>query len=196
MKLGEIVHSYLVYPLCGYTIICLFLCCLDDATFHGVLVIRIHQLLTERDSIQEDKDWVLYEALSAKKLLSGGTFRNVIARKLDEVITPIFAKVIALLDHNCNLDLANPKKNDTSVTQFWLAMFRDPKVMCFSYAEMLVMEMVPVVGGRKAAEEVRCQFPFSWLVQEAFDAQWASAKSTTGMYSNGNHTTVLCLILL
>ena len=174
-----------------YIIIYAILCYLDGATFHGVLVIRIHRLLRERDRVREDeKDWVLNEALSAKKLQSGGTFRNVIARKLDEAIIPIFAEVIALIDRNYNLDLANPKKNGTSVTQFWLAMFRNHKVMHFSYADMSVREM-PVMGGRMADEEFRCQLPFSWLVQEAFEVQWTSAKSTTGS-SAINHTTVLC----
>ena len=144
-------------------------------------MIHIHQLLEERDRVREDeKDWVLREALSAKKLQSGGTFRNVIARKLDEVIIPIFAEIIALIDRNYNLDLASPKSNSTPLTQFWLAMFRDPKVMHFSYTEMSVREQIPGIGGRMAEEEFRCQLPFSWLVQEAFEAQWDSAKSTSG----------------
>ena len=142
---------------------------------------HIHQLLKERESIRQDeKNWVLNEALSAKKLQSGGTFRNVIARKLDEVIIPIFAEIIALIDHNYNLDLVDPKIHNTPVTQFWLAMFRNPHVMHFSYADMSVREQVPGVGGRLAEEEFRCQLPFSWLVREAFEAQWDSAKSVAG----------------
>ena len=142
---------------------------------------HIHQLLKERESIRQDeKNWVLNEALSAKKLQSGGTFRNVIARKLDEVIIPIFAEIIALIDHNYNLDLVDPKINNTPVTQFWLAMFRNPHVMHFSYSDMSVREQVPGVGGRLAEEEFRCQLPFSWLVREAFEAQWDSAKSVAG----------------
>ena len=142
---------------------------------------HIYQLLKEREKIREDeKKWVLREALSAKKLQSGGTFRNVIARKLDEVIIPIFAEIIALIDHNYNLDLVDPKSHNTPVAQFWLAMFRDPKVMQFSFAEMSVREQVPGVGGRMAEEEFRCQLPFSWLVREAFEAQWDSAKSVAG----------------
>ena len=161
----------LVYH-CDRTVICL-----DDANFHGVLVIHLHQLLKERDRVRVDeKDWVLNEALNAKKLQSGGTFRNVIARKLNEVIIPIFSKIIALIDRNYNLDLANPNGNSTPVTQFWLAIFRDPKVMHFSYTEMSVREQVPGM----TEEEFRCRLPFSWLVREAFEAQWDSAKNTSG----------------
>ena len=142
---------------------------------------HIYKLLKERESIRQDeKNWVLNEALSAKKLQSGGTFRNVIARKLRDVIIPIFAEIIALIDHNYNLDLVDPKTHDTPVTQFWLAMFRNPQVMHFSYADMSVREQVPGVGARLAEEEFRCQLPFSWLVREAFEAQWDSAKSVAG----------------
>ena len=164
-------------------IVSLLLLLIDESTFHGALVIHIHQLLKEREEIRVDeKNWVLREALSPKKLQSGGTFRNVIARKLDEVIIPIFAEIIALIDHNYNLDLVDPKSHSTPVAQFWLAMFCDPKVMQFSYAEMSVRKQVPGVGGKMAEEEFRCQLPFSWLVREAFDAQWNSAKSIAGNF--------------
>ena len=155
--------------------------CLDESTFHGTLVTHIYELLKEREKIREDeKNWVLNEALNAKKLQSGGTFRNVIARKLDEVIIPIFAEIIALIDHNYNLDLVDPKTHDIPLTHFWLAMFRNPQVMHFSYADMSVREQVPGVGGRMAEKEFRCQLPFSWPVREAFEAQWDSAKSIAG----------------
>ena len=144
---------------------------------------HIYELLKEREKIREDeKNWVLNEALNAKKLQSRGTFRNVITRELDEVIIPIFAEIIALIDHNYNLDLVNPKTCNTPVTQFWLAMFHNRQVMHFSYADMSVREQVPGIGGRLAEEEFRCQLPFSWLVQEAFEAQWDSAKSVAGNY--------------
>ena len=144
---------------------------------------HIHELLKGRENIRQDeKNWVLNEALDAKKLKSGGTFRNVIARKLNDVVVPIFAEILAMIDHNYNLDLVDPKTQDTPVTQFWLAMFRNPQVMHFSYADMSVREQVPGVGGRLAEEEFRCQLPFSWLVREAFEAQWDSAKSVAGDY--------------
>ena len=117
------------------------------------------------------------EALSSKQLQSGGTFRNVITRKLDRVIVPIFAEIIALIDRNYNLDLADPSM---PVFQFWLAMFRDRKVMQFIYTEMVVRKQVPGAGSRMAEEEFQCQFPFSWMVWEAFKAQWDAAKSTAG----------------
>ena len=173
-----------------------YLCSADDSTFHGILVRHIHQLLRERDRIREDdKNWVLNEALSARKLQNGGTFQNVLARKLDDVIVPIFSEIIALVDCNYNLNHLNTKEENSSLNRFWLAMFRDPSIMQLSYEDMVTTqggghrEQVPGAGGRMAEEDFKCQLPFSWLVKEAVDTQWHSAKSTVGgTHCLGNKT--------
>ena len=148
---------------------------------------HIHQLLRERDLIREDdKSWVLNEALSARKLQNGGTFQNVLARKLDDIIVPIFSEIIALVDRNYNLNRLNPKEENSPLNQFWLAMFRNPAVMQLSYEDMVTMqggghrEQVPGAGGRMSEEDFKCQLPFSWLVKEAVDTQWHSAISSVG----------------
>ena len=75
---------------------------------------HIHQLLIERDQVRKDeKNWVLNEALSARKLRNGGTFQNVLARKLDDVLVPIFSKIIALVDRNYNLNHLDPKEQSS-----------------------------------------------------------------------------------
>ena len=65
--------------------------------------------MKERDKVQVDKDWVLNEALSGLKLQNGGTFQNVLTRRLDEVITPIFSAILSFVDQYSNLDLINPR---------------------------------------------------------------------------------------
>ena len=65
---------------------------------------HIKHLLQERETISKS-EWVLDEALSAKKLQSGGTFQNVLKRKLDEVVVPIFAAILAFIDQYSNLSL-------------------------------------------------------------------------------------------
>ena len=163
------------------------MCVADDSTFHGVLVRHIHRLLTERDQVREDeKNWVLNEALSARKLQNGGTFQNVLARKLDDVLVPIFSELIALVDRNYNLNRLDPKEQNSPLCQFWLAMFSNPAIMQLRYEDMVTAqggghrEQVPGAGGRMAEEDFKCQLPFSWLVKEAVDTQWHSAKSTVG----------------
>ena len=165
------------------------LCSADDSTFHGILVRHIHKLLKERDQVREDeRNWILNEALSSRKLQNGGTFQNVLARKLDEVLVPILSEIIALLDRNYNLNHLNTKEKTSPLYQFWLAMFRNQQL---HYEDMVSQgmhrERVPGVGGRMAEEDFKCQLPFSWLVKEAVDSQWHSAKSTSG--GNSLHIT-------
>ena len=159
------------------------LCCLssaDDSTFHGILVRHIHRLLKEREQVREDeRNWVLNEALSIRKLHNGGTFQNVLARKLDGVLVPIFSEIIALVDHNYNLNHLDPKNKNPPVYQFWLTMFRNQQL---NYQEMVAggvhREKTPGAEGRMAEEDFKCQLPFSWQVKAAVDSLWYSAKST------------------
>ena len=154
----------------------------DPQSFHGILVMHIYRLLQEREFGKPDlANWVLDEALNASNLEVGGTFRNVLARKVDEVVIPIFAKIIASIDRNYNLDLINPKAGDSPLVRFWLAMFRDPKVQQLQYSEMAQQGKVAGIGGRRLDQDFKCKLPFFWLVKDAVDSQWDSAKNQAGM---------------
>ena len=72
-------------------------------------------MLKERDTVHQDKEWVLKEALSGRKLQIGGTFQNVLERRLDEVIVPIFAAILSFTDHYSNLDLIKPRYINMSI---------------------------------------------------------------------------------
>jgi len=146
-------------------------------------VSHIHRLLSERDQIRGDeKDWVLNEALSTRKLQNGGSFQNVVARKLDEVLVPIFSEIIALVDRNYNLDRLDPKNENSPLSQFWLAIFRNSAIVQLRYEDMVTQgkhrKQVLGAGKRMAEEDFKCKLPFSWLVKEEVDAHWHSAKST------------------
>ena len=138
-----------------------------DAQFYALLVQFIHRALKKREEVRVDeRDWVLMEAMSGRKLQSGGTFRNVLARRIDEVVTPFFAELIAHIDQNRNLDLLEAKRQTTPISLFWLEMFR-------------------LTGGRidfsslaKGKTDIKthfpCQLPFSWFVREEVEAQRAN----------------------
>ena len=106
--LMDLIPSNPIFPLsaCTHFILPLILLYHIDAhTFYGALVKHILSMLKERDSLLKDRDWVLNEALSGKKLQSGGTFQNVLSRRLDEVVLPLFSSVLSFIDHYSNLDL-------------------------------------------------------------------------------------------
>ena len=144
----------------------------------------IYRLLQDREFDRPDlTDWVLGEALNSSNLEVGGTFRNVLARKIDEVVVPIFAKIIATIDRNYNLDLINPKAGDIPLAQFWLAMFSDPKVQQLRYSEMAQGGKVLGIGKSRLDQDFKCKLPFFWLIKDAVDSQWDNAKSQPGIIS-------------
>ena len=159
---------------------------------------HLYKLLKEREEDTSDlSEWVLSEALSASKLEVGGTFRNVLARKIDEVVIPLFAKVIACIDCNYNLDLIDPKAQDSARSRFWLAMFGEPKVLQLKYSETAQGDTVPGVGGRKSNQDFKCQMPFFWLIRDTVDSQWDIAKSGAGNYwIYCDHNTLIKIIFL
>ena len=125
----------------------------------------VHSALKDRERDRVDaKDWVVIEAMNARKLHNGGTFRNVLARRIDEVITPFFAEVIATIDRNWNLDLLDNPKNEPSLSQFWLAMFTLVRIDFSSIAQ----------GKTTIQADFHCQMPFSWIVKEVVDGQLAN----------------------
>lgn len=146
-------------------------------------------MLKERESVwKEEKHWVIREAMDMKSLHHGGTFRNVLSRKVDEVITPIFSEIISSIDRNCNLNLIDPRNEDLPrLSQFWLRIFRDPQLMQFNYTDMVApREQIPGLGGRKSREDFTCELPFSWLIFEAVNNQWDNLKSSSGIFFNLN----------
>ena len=141
---------------------------------------HIYRLLRERETYRlDDSEWVLREALSSNKLQLGGTFRNVLIRKIDEVTDPIFAKIIAVTDQHCNLDLIDPKAEESPLSQFWLSMFSEPTVLQLKYSEM---QGNTISGNReKLYTDFKCQMPFFWIIKDLVDCQCGIAMRNAGM---------------
>lgn len=130
----------------------------DKHGFHYILVQLIHAALRQREKDKVDeRDWVVLEAMSGRKLQNGGTFRNVLARCIDEVITPYFAEIISQIDMNCNLDLLDHEQ-EAPLSRFWLAMFgvAGKQIDLSSLAE----------GKTTISTNFQCQLPFFWCVKD------------------------------
>lgn len=157
----------------------------ESTQFCEVLVQHIQNVLQEHDEVREDqKDWVSNEAMNAKSLQHGGTFRNVLSRKVDEVVVPLFSQIIASIDRNYNLSLIDPKNESSPLSQLWLSMFRNSSIMQFNYRGMVTSkQQVSGLGEGKTGEDFRSQFPFSWLMYDAVERQWDNAKSSAGKFS-------------
>lgn len=154
---------------------------------------HIHDLLQQRDQVVPSSDqWVLHEACNRNALQHRGTFKNALARKLDDVIIPIFSGVITFIDQFSNLNLIRKDHSCTTATDFWLAMFNASNVMSFKYGAPVNMA--------DNFKEFDCKLPFFWIIKEAFDVQWDTAESVaqkgmenlfsfcTGLHFHGFYT--------
>ena len=130
----------------------------------------MHALLQQRDQAFPSSDkWVLQEACNRNALQHGGTFKNALARKLDDVITSVFSGVIAFIDQFSNLNLMRNDANcNSSIVNFWLTVFNTSDVMPFKYGAP--------VNVSSHLKEFECNLPFFWIIKEAFDAQWDTAE--------------------
>ena len=156
----------------------------DDSLFYAALVRHIHSVLREREEVIEESDeWVVSEAMSGNRLQKGGTFRNVLSRKLDEVVIPIFSEVLVRVDRYYNLDLVTRKRAPSHVRSLWLTVFTCYELCGVSYTEMFVHNEDGLAGIRKRKSidnEFQCQFPFFWLINETLDSHWNTIKADTG----------------
>ena len=143
--------------------------------FYEALIKHVHQMVIEHEGISDDlKEWVLTQALSSKELQNRGTFQHVLSQKMDDVIEPKFAEILAFIDTNHNLDLISGQCS--AVSRLWISFFSNPHICHFSYEELAAKSRQRI----PAAEEFRCQFPFSWLVRQSVEEAWSTAKNTAG----------------
>ena len=146
----------------------------DHTTFYGILVGHIYRLLKEREELYCDSNWVCQEAMKRTSLRNGGTFKNALVRRLDDVVVPIFTEVIAFIDCNYNLNFLQPVNSSAPLSHLWLKIFCCPAMEHkLSYQRMKIRQKVLI-------DEFEGQFPFSWLVKEAIDNLWEEAKAIAG----------------
>ena len=164
---------------------------LGERQFHHILIQHISNVLSEKDSgVTNPADWAFEESMESKKLRQGGTFRNCLSRKFDEVIVPIFAKILSSIDKNYNLSLIHNDQSSVAA-QLWLDIFANKQVCRFSYNDFVTKGQqqqqkdkgkVPGIGTLLASPDFVCKFPFSWLVKDAIDSQWNNATATAGQF--------------
>ena len=161
----------------------------------------IHEALKEFD--EYDDKWILDEALNSNKLYTGGTFQNVLVRKIDDIVIPIFTEIIGTIDRNFNLDLIYHQDKTSPLSRFWLAMFNyisthSNETQHLHLLHQKPRERVPGVGGRTGAVDYKCHLPFSWVIRESVNAHWDNVKSTAGMklWISNHIALYLCIMFL
>ena len=139
----------------------------------------------------DPRNWAFFESIESRKLRQSGTFRNCLSRRFDEIIVPIFAEILSIIDKNYNLNLIHGEPDQSSLTaQLWLGIFANNQICRFSYSDIITKGQqqrqhndrirVPGIGKLLASPEYKCKFPFSWLIRDAINSRWNDAAASAG----------------
>ncbi|PKU34399.1 hypothetical protein llap_15296 [Limosa lapponica baueri] len=157
----------------------------DDlkASFLKITKARLSNLLKKQEENSlHPKNWVLREASNLGALQEAGTFRHTLWKRVQNVITPFLALLIALIDRNGNLELL-AKPAAEWVTKLWMFIFSDTKLLSvpFSVGKSSSQPDVVLVQNN-ATMSAGSEMPFSWRIKEYLDDMWLTAQyiQTTG----------------
>lgn len=139
----------------------------DHLTFVSCLLLRLYDLLAERDqSFEEPELWAVHAALDSQCLQNSFTLVNLISRMLGDVLKKLLAYIIPLIDKNNNLDLLDYKNEESILCQLWLSAFHNKNFFYLRYTDFATSGSNTIEVFRQHYE---CWFPFSWEMIEQID---------------------------
>ncbi|XP_053366887.1 E3 ubiquitin-protein ligase rnf213-beta isoform X1 [Clarias gariepinus] len=153
----------------------------NGARFQEVLLRRLVAALTQREEfIPNSEDWVNKEVMKREALQEGGTLRHTLWRRLQEVLTPILAQILEVLDRDSNLDLVYSAGLSEGLVQFWLNIFDDGQILDLS------MPQNSSSSEEDGGEAWTCNAPFSWLIRLYCHGLWEESQFGQGIEQNSH----------
>uniref|UniRef100_A0A8C0FUW2 RING-type E3 ubiquitin transferase n=1 Tax=Bubo bubo TaxID=30461 RepID=A0A8C0FUW2_BUBBB len=152
----------------------------DDlkASFLKITKARLANLLKKQEENSlHPKNWVLREASNLSALQEAGTFRHTLWKRVQKVITPFLALLIAVIDRNGNLELLVRPAAEW-VTNLWMFIFSDTKLLTplARAAGGSQPEIILVQNNMTVSADVGNEMPFSWRIKEYLDELWLEAQ--------------------
>ncbi|KAJ8398812.1 hypothetical protein AAFF_G00420090 [Aldrovandia affinis] len=146
------------------------------AAFLAILKRRLHSLLVTHDgNTLSAKNWVFKEASNIDALQEGGTFRHTLWKRLQAVVTPLLAQLVAVVDRDCNLDLLLDCNSREPVKKLWLNIFADENLLEFPTARVdRNFESKTILVQTSMTSDVGsgCHMPFSWRIRDFLEELW------------------------
>ena len=125
-------------------------------------------LLKERDVMRpSSSDWAMETACDGQRLQNSHTLMKALTRRLDEILKLILGHVIAQIDHNNNLSLLNPEKQDGPLERLWLSVFKHPTIFPLRYTDVSTSSTCASIINKR---HYSCKFPFSWELIDHIEA--------------------------
>ncbi|XP_068269102.1 E3 ubiquitin-protein ligase RNF213 [Nyctibius grandis] len=153
----------------------------DDlkAFFLKITKARLSNLLKKQEENSlHPRNWVLREASNLSALQEAGTFRHTLWKRVQNVITPFLALLIAVIDRNGNLELLVRPAAEW-VTNLWMFIFSDTKLLTVPYSagkNSSQPEIILVQNNMMVSADTGNEMPFSWRIKEYLDELWLEAQ--------------------
>uniref|UniRef100_A0A8C1VS82 RING-type E3 ubiquitin transferase n=1 Tax=Cyprinus carpio TaxID=7962 RepID=A0A8C1VS82_CYPCA len=152
--------------------------------FQEVLLRRlVFSLMRKEELMPNANDWVYNVAKNREALQEGGTLRHTLWRNLQGVLTPVFARILEVLDRDCNLYLLYGKGLSEGLAQFWLDIFEDQQLLDLTVSQNpsapdqeINVQCHLFIGG----VERPCTAPFSWLIKTYCQSLWEESEFVRG----------------
>ncbi|XP_056627258.1 E3 ubiquitin-protein ligase rnf213-beta-like isoform X2 [Triplophysa dalaica] len=150
--------------------------------FQKVLLGRLMTALKQKEVlILNPTDWVYRAAKNREALQEGGTLRHTLWRHLQGILSPLLARVLEVLDRDCNLGLLYGLSD--GLVQFWLDIFQDQQLLdlLFTQTASVPEQEINVQCHLFVGEVERpCAAPFSWLIKTYCQSLWEESEFVRG----------------
>ncbi|XP_074663829.1 E3 ubiquitin-protein ligase rnf213-alpha-like isoform X2 [Strix aluco] len=142
-----------------------------SSRFMTILKKRICYLLQEREKlIQKPREWIFRRALSVEFILEDTSFRQALWMHLEDIVTNVFAQILAVADANNNL---NHISQGSPLAELWLQVFQEETFLKIKYTPKAADAKISVLSMTEDPNNsLFCQFPFSWVLKAYLDDVW------------------------
>ncbi|XP_053850563.1 E3 ubiquitin-protein ligase RNF213 [Vidua macroura] len=149
------------------------------ASFLETTKARLSSLLKKQEENSlHPKNWVLREASNLSALQEAGTFRHTLWKRVQKVVTPFLALLIAVIDRNGNLELL-ARPGEKWVTKLWMFIFSDAKFLSVPPSvgkNSPQPEIILVQNNMMVSADAGNKMPFSWRIKEYLEEMWLEAQ--------------------
>ncbi|XP_071287737.1 E3 ubiquitin-protein ligase RNF213-like isoform X2 [Agelaius tricolor] len=141
------------------------------ASFLKTTKARLSSLLKrQEENSLHLKNWVFREACNLSALQEAGTFRHALWKRVQKVVTPFLALLIAVIDRNGNLELM-ARAGANWVTNLWMFIFNDTKFLSVG-KNSPQREIIVVQNNMMVSAGAGNEMPFSWRIKEYLEEMW------------------------
>lgn len=106
-----------------------------------------------------------------------GSLHNSLNQKIIDTIVEILSKIFTSIGPHHNMDIIGNSLPHSSMYNLWVSVFTTGELWKGDLEEEESAQ-VPVT---EAYTEIKCQFPFSWIIKEVVDTLLKQAMHVTGM---------------